>query len=187
MPYCTGIADLPGFRESLRLLLEEEEYSQSDVAMMFGVSRERIRQLGHKLGVSLPSHAQRGLNQVRVWDDTLHRFRPEFKSVLRRTAQQERVRERKRQRAERRADQQRRIVITLLLLKGRLGRDPSNQEMVEAITGRPCHPNQGGRRLSHLWSGYGNRYTETRAELLHLTGIAPRAIGGAGHLPAAGS
>lgn len=80
-PY--GIAQLPGFAESLRILLDDEQYAMTDVALMFGVSRERLRQLAGKFGLAAPNTG-RGLYSVRIWDDTAHRFRPVAKGVLHR-------------------------------------------------------------------------------------------------------
>lgn len=74
----TGIANLPDFVESLRLLTQREQYSLTDIAWMFGVSRERIRQL---CDIHHIAHAGRGdpigvVQHERVWDDVRHRFIP---------------------------------------------------------------------------------------------------------------
>lgn len=54
------------------------------VGLMFGVSRERIRQLAGRVGVAVPFTGGRGLYAVRIWDDSAHRFRPVGRGVLRR-------------------------------------------------------------------------------------------------------
>lgn len=53
---------------SLRLLLEDNGYSYTDVAAWLGLSKERIRQLANKAGIFAP-HAKH-----RVWDDDANRF-----------------------------------------------------------------------------------------------------------------
>lgn len=71
-----GIASLPGFEASLRLLVEREGYSLTDIALMFIVSKERIRQLCAKYGIATPTPGTGGLNAIRLWDDRTHRFYP---------------------------------------------------------------------------------------------------------------
>lgn len=63
---------IPGFRESLQSLLEQG-YNISDLAVMVGVSRERVRQWCNQL--DLERYAVRTTYR-RVWDDELMRFRP---------------------------------------------------------------------------------------------------------------
>lgn len=77
-----GIAALPGFAESLRLLIEREEYTLEDIGMMFNVSRERIRQLADKHGISARAYGPGGHRVAgpkagfqREWDDANHCFR----------------------------------------------------------------------------------------------------------------
>lgn len=80
-----GLRQLPGFDESLKLLVEREQYALADIGMMFGVSRERIRQIEARVGAKRIDTHNRGLYCVRVWDDAQHRFVPVQKRVLRRT------------------------------------------------------------------------------------------------------
>ena len=85
-----GIADLPGFAESLRLLIESHQYSLTDVAMMFNVSRERIRQLCARYRVQYqPYSSATGLNAMRIWDDTDNQFRPFQLKLVRETIHSE--------------------------------------------------------------------------------------------------
>lgn len=77
------LADLPGFAESLRLLVERERYSLTDISLMFGVSRERIRQLAALAGLDTRMVAYpKGMFAVRVWNDTAHQFEPVSKALL---------------------------------------------------------------------------------------------------------
>lgn len=89
MPPSTGVADLPGFTESLDLLLHREQYTYTDIAMMFGVSRQRIEQLAERM---FPNRSRRegwlGMRSLRVWDDNQHRFIPIPKGVLRKHARE---------------------------------------------------------------------------------------------------
>ncbi len=66
------VANVPGFVASLDLLLNDEKYTLSDVALMFGLSRERIRQYRNKHRIASQGHQK----IIRVWDDTRNRFVP---------------------------------------------------------------------------------------------------------------
>lgn len=67
-----SLHDTPGFVSSLHGLLVVEQYQKGDVAAMFGVSRERVRQWSEALG--FPKKPKGG--RVRVWNDARHRFEP---------------------------------------------------------------------------------------------------------------
>lgn len=73
----------PALGASLRLLVEHEQYARVDIAAMFGVSSERVRQWTHQLGITYPANTPRGLRAQRVWDDAAHRFRPIRNDVVR--------------------------------------------------------------------------------------------------------
>lgn len=81
----TGIAALPGFTESLRLLVNFEQYSLTDIGMMFGVSRERVRQLCARFRIPVPPRVPvsgKTAGVRRVWDDEAHRFLPVRSTAL---------------------------------------------------------------------------------------------------------
>lgn len=125
-PRGTGVRRLAGFDESLRLLLVDEQYSVTDIAMMFDISRERVRQLRDQIGIPFVKHRKSvGLHCTRLWDDTLHRFRPVSNRDLR-TADAH-LRERKvfTTVTDRHAERVQRIRD----LRVSLGRDPSWREM----------------------------------------------------------
>lgn len=84
-----GVAYLPGFVESVRLLVEREQYTLTDIALMFDVSRERLRQLCGKHHIAYPGyHGAKGMQCQRVWDAATHRFYPVSKGVLNRVARE---------------------------------------------------------------------------------------------------
>ncbi len=86
----SGITSLPGFVESLRVLVAREEYSLTDIAPMFGVSRERIRQIVGREQIPVHEYSK-GSHARRVWDDVAHRFRPVSKRATAEAAERTRV------------------------------------------------------------------------------------------------
>lgn len=74
-----SVTTLPGFVESLRLLVEREKYSLLDIGLMFGITREYVRQLCGRNGIATPPRGNvSGVSArvVREWDDERHCFRP---------------------------------------------------------------------------------------------------------------
>lgn len=126
-----GIATLDGFNESLRLLIEDERYALRDIAQMFDVSGERVRQLAKKAGIE--TERRNGLCDCRLWDDTAHRFIPVRRSELAR--RRERAK-RQRRRAEYAAKWDAREALAVARLKSlaaTLGRVPTLYELGEAM------------------------------------------------------
>jgi len=174
-----GIADLPGFRESLELLLLEERYAETDVAMMFGVSRERIRQLVRQLQIQ-KAPRRGGLNDVRVWDDVANRFRPIGRKVVRQ--QRERAQgvvyreQLTREREQRRA----RMVAITRALAAALGRDPSHREIASALSGRLASQSGSGPTIAAHWGldrGRSGSYRQAMEEFRAAAGIRVRKRG----------
>jgi hypothetical protein len=128
-----GIAHLPGFAESLRLLIEREQYSMHDIAMMFGVSRERIRQIANLMAVPHPGPGKVGLMALRVWDDDAHCFRPILRGELRRQRRRERVARRRQEHLARVNARRRALIATVQDLRRVLGRDPTYSEIAERV------------------------------------------------------
>ena len=127
-----GIAGLPGFAESLRLLLIEEEYALEDVGQMFGVSRERIRQLADHLGY-VRQGAKRGVRAVRIWQDDEHRFRPVHKGILTQVAQYNRTTERQQRITAKYAERWAEAVAELRDLARQLERTPTIRELARRL------------------------------------------------------
>lgn len=123
-----GIAQLPGFDASLRLLVERERYSIRDIGDMFGVSGERIRQICEARGLRHPDGHQVGLMCARVWDDAAHCFRPVAKQEVQRRVAAVRRARRSAAMLERRA----RIIQTVAELSASLNREPSWREIYVA-------------------------------------------------------
>jgi len=179
----------PDFLPSLQLLVERERYSLTDIGLMFGVSRERVRQWLEKYGLSHPDAAhERGLMCVRIWDDEAMRFRPSLKRVVnsnRRRAQREAKRAR---RNALQAERRRKVVEATNLLRATLGRDPSLEEMANAVWGRPIPRGQGGAKLA-AYCTFGKlstkkKYREMMAAVSAGTGMSiNRPRGGRAHLP----
>lgn len=127
-----GIASLPGFAESLRLLLVEEEYTLEDVGQMFGVTRERIRQIANKLGITTRA-MNGGLKSVRLWQDNEHRFRPVHKSVIKRVATYDRVTKRHKTVTDKHAERWAKAVATLRDLARITERTPTLRDLSRAL------------------------------------------------------
>lgn len=191
----TGITDLPGFAESLRLLVEEERYTLTDVAMMFDVSRERIRQLAERFAINVQWGEGRGLYATRLWDDEKHRFRPVSNVRLRTRATFDRALARgaalHRIRHERLA-----FAIPILhALQDQLGRSPTWGEMAEALGVAPAADSFApSRMLSWLKvpttmdtrSARKGARRRSVAWFWKAVGMTPRPRGGPGHLPNCG-
>jgi hypothetical protein len=146
----SGIAKLPGFAQSLRLLVERERYSLHDIGLMFGVSHQRIDQLCDRFGIRHPDRSdERGRYAMRIWDDREHRFRPVVKRVLNESRRQ---RERAAKRAARNQfwrERRQRIVVATDELRARLGRAPTWQELASSL-GLPVNRNSVVY-LAHQW------------------------------------
>lgn len=171
----TGIATLPGFEASLRLLIEREQYSLTDIAAMYGVSRERIRQLCARFAIASPSLP--GLHAMRVWDDQHHRFIPVPRAAYQHGVAVADVRTRREQRHARRQARQQRVVDTYQHLCTTLHRTPTLAEWATAVCGGPLQRNESGRRLIAAF--------HPRSKLRDLYAAAhatPRQRGGAGHI-----
>lgn len=128
-----GIVGLPGFVESLRLLVQREQYSLTDIGLMFGVTRERARQLVTANAIEYPAGTIRGLMARRVWDDEAGRFRPVGRGDLRRQAHRKRVAHNRRARAVQVAERRTRIMAASAELWTKLGRMPTDAEICVAI------------------------------------------------------
>lgn len=126
-----GIAHLDGFCESLRLLVEVERYSLRDIAAMFDVSGERIRQIAARVGIDTREH--RGLCDYRVWDDSASRFIPIRRGELRRRKEKARVRKNRAAYIAKWTEREARAVATLRTLGETLGRAPTIRELGNAM------------------------------------------------------
>lgn len=178
----------PELEPSLRLLLEEQQYSAVDVAAMFGISRERIRQYCERFGIE-----QRGKNRgehTRVWDDERNTFRPVRPDEYR-TAMSAIPRQRKRQeQAARVAARRAKIVAAIHACVARLERTPTAVEVWEEVSGTsrdtwPSKTQQGYASgwLTGAWVTYRPRSRKgVMAEIWAAAGVTPRPRGGAGHL-----
>jgi hypothetical protein len=142
------VASLPGFEESLRILLVEERYTASDVALMFGVTRERVRQWAKRLGIAL------GYGPVkRIWVDEENRFRPVPSHVRDQILAGYRRENRTSERRATIAARQAHIRAACNSLRSRLGRDPTARELAEATFGKPMGQNSAAPFLIVAWYG----------------------------------
>jgi hypothetical protein len=175
----TGNSD---FADSVRLLIEREEYSQTDIGMMFGVSRERVRQWCKVLGIKLKTKG-RGLKSVRVWDDFQNCFKPFPKRVVKKMA-----RNRQNEIKKLHQDQQkheRRVWLSSQVcdLNSKLGRAPTILEILARIkkhtSGKYPLKHCQGARVANYWGiPKGVDYKAIVAEIYVSAGLSPRGRGG---------
>lgn len=185
-----GIAALPGFAESLRLLITEQGYALTDVALMFGVSRERVRQLCDRLAI--PRRHGQGSSaglvaHCRVWDDATHRFVPVPRAAFFGGLRQHRITTRRAAQVAmmtaRHAARMDQAVAVIHALRQSLGRTPTILEVTRGCGLGFTNPNQAGGALSGWLEPVG---ASTRVGVLpalwRAAGVTPRPIGGAGRL-----
>lgn len=146
-----GLRDLDGFAESLRILVEIERYSLTDIGAMFGVSRERARQLCIACGIPTPRvKAKGGLFDVRLWIDSENRFAPAPRKEVRLAT----VIVRDKQRAKRRADMlaDRHASVRKAAEKIRAeGRDVTIVAVAREIFGKDMPASHAAPRLRSYW------------------------------------
>lgn len=134
-PHFPGVADLPGFADSLRLLIQRERYTLSDIALMFGVSTERIRQLAQRFGITRDKAGPSG-GITRVWDDTAHCFYPVHSHTAVRVRGSQKAKVRHDERLRRTRDRLWAAVDAFHSARRRLRRAPFNDEWLAEIARR---------------------------------------------------
>lgn len=172
---CPARHDDPDFVPSLRLLVERERYSLADIGLMFGVSRERVRQWCQRYQIEHPDpRGRRGLNCLRVWDDAHDRFVPVARGLIARERRKARGDAYRRSVVANRTAKWHRAVEVLIARREQLGRaDLSQREMAEVIfPHRRIRKNEWGAHLQ----GLNKRLpiTETVRRLRHDAGLAHR-------------
>ena len=164
---------------SIRHLLEVEQYAVTDVALMFGVSRQRIDQYAEKYGMRPPRRMNGGCFGYRVWNDERNCFEPVRRLLIER---RQRAAEWQKQRALRptRSARREEVVAAIRELAGELGRAPSLSEVKARVTGRSRLST--GAWLGRVWfddirriPNYGSRAT---AEAYAAAGVSPPRRGG---------
>lgn len=169
-------ADDPDFLPSLRLLVERERYSLTDIGMMFGVSTERVRQWCERHNIEHPDKSsERGMSRYRMWDDATNRFRPVSRAAVSELLRQRRTLSREAARMRERETRRAQMVGLLRTLADRLGRSPSLAELAEAMG---FDPKQATPYIACRWGGYAgkypNRYQIVLDELWHAAGLSSR-------------
>lgn len=176
-----SVAALPGFIESLRSLLEQG-YTFTDVAIVYGVSRQRAQQWAKQL--DLYDARFDGVTPRRVWDDAKGQFVPVTGTTYRLMRQAVRTAKRRAVVEASRAARRAQDTETLRLLAVDLDRVPTLLELGEEM-GFP--PAQAAARLAVAWREPGDArpYADALARLYRAAGLEIRAIGGAGHVDVA--
>ncbi|MDB5266670.1 MAG: hypothetical protein JWN89_485 [Parcubacteria group bacterium] len=120
------------FVPSLRLLIEEEQYSLHDIGLIFDRTREWARQQCNKHGIN-PHDRLRGLRAVRVWDDANNRFRPMSRFSIWTREWASRVEEFQAQGFSARHTKRALIAAEVLAVQKELGRSLTSGELVEFL------------------------------------------------------
>lgn len=184
MPASTPRHADPDFVPSLRLLVERERYSITDIALMFGVSRERVRQWCARHGIDNPNGWRVGLNCIRMWDDDANCFVAVPISDLRRVEAERRRISRKAALAARRAKRRESAIAAVRALYEKLGRELTAVEMAEAIYRHPV-PQKSAMPLIGGAMGLdeqGKYRPGSIRELREAVGMERRPAGARGHL-----
>jgi len=175
-----GRSAFVAMRTASLISLLEQGYSRSDVAAFVGVTRERTRQWLAQAGVV--RHANRYGTAPRVWDDTLHAFRPISRAVSRlpnQHAWSRAVAQRRDLRALARRAKRRDLVMRARAFRLALGREPVFTEVlthlgigVPALASLFC-----GRRPWASTVGTPGRYARPVGRFLRLVGMVQRKRG----------
>ncbi len=169
----TPLSKLPGFEESLRLLVVDERYSITDIALMFGVSRERVRQLCLARGLEHPDGSKVGLHAIRVWDDTMNRFRPHSRGDMRKARMAEST-ARRRAAITKRVEARRWMIVgAVARLRERLGRDPVWPEIWAELGGDSAMVRNAAAMVLGRWKGYGQTTAVALRHFYEATGMKP--------------
>jgi hypothetical protein len=148
-----GVRLLDGFEESLRILVEEERYSTTDIGAMFGVSRERIRQLCVRFGIKPVSTTHElGMFAVRLWSDTENRFAPAKRSQFTQAQDEVRSRERTKKRADDRAQHRAEVLAAAEALLAE-GGEVTMLAVARRLFGEQVHRNAASPRVRSKWFG----------------------------------
>lgn len=169
--------------------LAEQGYALEDIGLMFGVTRERVRQWMVRAGVTqrtVSRGTSRGTGHRRVWDDLHNQFVPA--QSLEKTRRERAYRRQQRQAQRRQALERRRqtMVECLKSLAADLRRTPTLAEFTLRYGGRGG--TQAGQYISSWWGmaypiARGRaRHADISAELYRLAGLKTRATGASGHV-----
>ena len=150
----------PLFADGLRSLMLENGYGQTDVGLMLGVSRERVRQWANQLGIA----REHSGSEKRLWDPETNRF----VNVGMTEAYRQRLRELRPPPMDWLAKRRRIAGWVLRDLHDWLGRTPAHADLAEAYAIEPgalngrlgVTTNRGPVReqLRALWASVGLEY-----------------------------
>lgn len=178
-----GWAKDEALRESLRLLIAHHGYTVTDVAPMFGVCRELVRQWCERFGIVRPYG--RAVCH-RVWDDTRNEFLPwtgrmrQRRKVVAHRAERRKIRE---DRAVRQREKQAMIRQQIAALWARLGRVPSLLECAAEVYGRSIAPSASAPMLLLAYYGLPSTRAGAMAVWRRDVGLPERSPGYAGWNP----
>lgn len=139
------------FIESLRLLVEREQYAASDIALMFCVSRERVRQWIKRYNLRTTPKVS-GMRAVRIWNDAENTFHPHSRSAHNRSVHKMSVAARKSAFAEKLANRRALMATAIRAAYLDAGRPLTAQEMYFSYTGKQVGPAYAYNNMASHWS-----------------------------------
>lgn len=170
--------DNPEFVPSLRLLVCREEYSLTDIGLIFGVSRERVRQWCVKYRIEHPAGrlgpmTGHGQTFRRMWDSSSNRFRPIRVRDINRARQERKTAARIDDLRARQSVRRERIIRTVRNLAATLGRPPGVQELGRALTHGRKPEHQLAPIIVGMWGSVRGprKLRQIENEIERLTGI----------------
>ena len=155
-------------------LIRDHDYCCTDIALMYGLSCERIRQIASRNGLrtrgSLP----------RLWDSSQSRFRAMTREEWQTRKRLQRKAQTYRRRHERHESERQRHVAAARQLAKELGRVPTTREVAAAV-GEPitCIMQSWGYQSRKTGQQTGRKATEA---LYRAAGLQKRPVGSPGHI-----
>lgn len=166
---------IEAMREPLSLLLDQG-YTMTDISVMLGISRERVRQFVARWNLSVFS---KHITARRIWDDETNRFHPVSEAKYQELHKQQ---HRKRLTTWRH-NRQKRMVNRLKKLAAGLDRTPTLGEFAVAWFGRKLTDNALSPMICGAWSRSGGESAATITKTLYSkAGLTVRSTGSPGHL-----
>lgn len=173
----TSVSDIPGFVEAVRLAVQDG-FSLTDVGVMFGVSRERVRQWCKQYDIEQGDHHS---SQYRIWSDDESRFVPVSQERMYELAykyHQDRV---NKEREDRLNEHRSAHVEAMKKLAKRFGRTPTLSELEDEV-------GESWPNIARDW-GYDAQDTSEEAgyaaayrRLCDAANVPRREPGGGGHV-----
>lgn len=162
--------------------LAQQGYGMEDTAVMFGVSRERVRQWAEKYGLTEQFKVLGKGTKPRMWDAEQGRFVAQTWTNFRADQHGAVIETQRQTRRQRRKARRRRLVSELRALAARLGRTPVSLEVSEAMGTSWSDILTNFRGRSRWKARQHTPYRSLHRRFYRLAGLSPRPRGTPGHI-----